>query len=457
MNKSAKGRYGLWLLLPGILWSAPQGQPVIHLVVESSLRVSRAAGTNYSFGAEEKIKAFLTGGGLTVVASSGGHDAALSVEIQCTPLSENYSTFGFGSATEYFTGARLEGTLLLELRNRPAIEKQFTGLVPIPSRLVGGSGPRQPSDAPFGKAFEESDFNEKLSDAMGEAFNSQILFEFWIRKMPLPLARNALAKIGTAAIGPLLSNSRTNAISREAMSDLLTGIGHTDALVPFLRDPDVKVRWCVVDAVGRLLLPSSEAHLANALGDHDASVREIAAYHLRRWPAASEPLRGALKDSSPLVRKTAAASLGAAQDKNAVAALEEVLKNDKDAAVRKTAADSLGEVGDKRAVVALEGALKADKDAVVRLSALDAIAKLGTPEILTAALGDSDAKIRERAVVALGRSESQRSIGPLVDAMQGQTISFRRIVAEALKRITKQDFGLDAQAWARWWDAQPKQ
>jgi hypothetical protein len=40
--------------------------------------------------------------------------------------------------------------------------------------------------------------------------------------------------------------------------------------------------------------------------------------------------------------------------------------------------------------------------------------------------------------------------------MLDQPISVRRAILGVLKKLTAQDFGLDAQAWSRWWADQSK-
>jgi cyclophilin family peptidyl-prolyl cis-trans isomerase/HEAT repeat protein len=98
----------------------------------------------------------------------------------------------------------------------------------------------------------------------------------------------------------------------------------TPDLVRLLSDAEGRVRRRAALAVGRVGLAEGIAPLAQVLQkDADAEVREMAAFALGLIgsKSASEPLRGALGDASPLVRGRAAEALGLIGDATAAPAI----------------------------------------------------------------------------------------------------------------------------------------
>ncbi|MGD0499945.1 MAG: HEAT repeat domain-containing protein [Bryobacteraceae bacterium] len=404
----------LWLISPGFVWSVSSDRPVVRLVVTDNSDFEQV---------RQEIQDFLLGGGFAM-ASGGQYDAMLRVEVKGTQYSAKYGPFVTGAGVAESTGADIEGTLLLEVGSRPTVEKTFRGVSPTPFQLKD----TLPIPLRFKDALVRSDFFAKLSEAMEGAFTSQFLLDFWVRRMAYPqnqVARDTVARIGVAAIEPLLNGIRARALTPEDVSEVLTRIRNSDGLVRFMGDPDERVRWCVVDALGRLRDAPVEPLLAKALTeDQDASVRARAALYLRYRPTASDVLRRALRDQ--------------------------------DWHVRAAAAQSLGMMGDKDALADLVDLLKGDRNVQARISVLSAVSSLGAVELLIPSLSDPDADVRKSAADFLGAWREPTSVGPLINAMQGQPASVRGIIAGALKQITKQDFGLDAQSWAKWWETHPK-
>lgn len=67
-------------------------------------------------------------------------------------------------------------------------------------------------------------------------------------------------------------------------------------------------------------------------------------------------------------------------------------------------------------------------------------------------LSDERWQIRATTIAALGRIRSPEAIEPLVARLRQEDGRLRGDVADALKRITGQDLGLDPDRWQRWWE-----
>ncbi|MBD3189532.1 MAG: hypothetical protein GF308_02760 [Candidatus Heimdallarchaeota archaeon] len=91
-----------------------------------------------------------------------------------------------------------------------------------------------------------------------------------------------------------------------------------------------------------------------------------------------------LKSPHGVVRSAAAKRLGELKSKEAVHALTEILKEDRDVLVRSSAASALGEIGSeaKEAVETLIKIMQKDRTIGVRLGAAVALGKIGSEEAL---------------------------------------------------------------------------
>jgi HEAT repeat protein len=151
------------------------------------------------------------------------------------------------------------------------------------------------------------------------------------------------------------------------------------------------------------------APLRAALGDPDPCVRRFVAPLLGRTQqaAAVETLVSALRDENPVTREAAAVGLRFAEKPSTIDPLTRAL-NDQEFSVRAAAAWALGEIEDPRAIPALERALK-DSEPVVRINAAWALGEIEDPAAipaLTAALRDDrDPEVRKMAAWALGNIE----------------------------------------------------
>lgn len=176
-------------------------------------------------------------------------------------------------------------------------------------------------------------------------------------------------------------------------------------------------------------------------------------------------LIAALKNPDWEVREKAAMTLGEKKDRSAVVPLIAALK-DSDHRVRQTSATALGEIGDPSAIDALAAAAAvSDKVGNYGTSALDenavrALEKINDPRTVDALLGalnNMSTNVLAAVARALGNKRDLRAVEPLIDLFKksqdfggyGGSISYE--AGEALKKLTKQNFGQDAAKWQSWW------
>jgi hypothetical protein len=182
--------------------------------------------------------------------------------------------------------------------------------------------------------------------------------------------------------------------------------------------------------------------------------RAVAALSSLGAPAVA-PLAARLRDNGPEVEPAVRALVGMG-----AGALDPLVAATKDERpeVRRRAADALGEIGDPRAVDPLLALLREEPDARVRASAARALGRMPDAVIgpLVTLLKDGSPELRRTAAEALGSTGDWRAIEPLIGALKGERVTVRSSVRDALRRLTNEDFGLDHQAWLRWWEQHPK-
>ena len=153
-----------------------------------------------------------------------------------------------------------------------------------------------------------------------------------------------------------------------------------DVIAPLraaLGDPDPCVRRFVAPLLGRTQHDAAVETLVTALRDENAVTREAAAVGLRFAdnPRTIDPLTRALEDRESSVRAAAAWALGEIEDSRSIPALERALK-DADPLVRMNAAWALGEIEDPAAIPALTAVLREDRDPEVRRMAAWALGNI---------------------------------------------------------------------------------
>jgi HEAT repeat protein len=262
------------------------------------------------------------------------------------------------------------------------------------------------------------------------------------------------------AVGPLCEriNDPHPGIRENVISALgsIGGDQATDVLISLLKidrkrnemernlegDPETANRWAAAEALGQPGCLRAVGPLIAALKDRNWYVREHAVRSLGRI--------GDRKAVDPLIEFLGRADTDTGDHEHF--SQEEVTTSLKTATV-----EALGELGDARAVDPLAGLLKYG-DEYFRRSVVDALAKIRDPRVtglLISALKDPDEFVWSPAANDLGNTGDPVAVEPLIEALRRSPTSYANTtedVAEALKKITGQDLGLEATKWERWWD-----
>jgi HEAT repeat protein len=199
--------------------------------------------------------------------------------------------------------------------------------------------------------------------------------------------------------------SRLAALGKEKLNGLKLDTADRQVLAAALAEQSVEVRRNVVQFAVQLSADHRDQLIAAALADEDPVVLTTAIDGLRSGgPAVLERLGRLLADSPHArVREAAANALGKVGTAESVPALMKALA-DPEENVRWFAVEGLRKLGATQAVPVVSEMLRRDASARVREIAASALGELGQPAgvpALSAALGDPNERVRQKAVVAL--------------------------------------------------------
>jgi HEAT repeat protein len=188
------------------------------------------------------------------------------------------------------------------------------------------------------------------------------------------------------------------------------GSFQTDHLARTISDPDPRVREAGVIALGRLMVQMNGAQaLLQALGDTDARVRRAAARSLGELDEvtiAGDVLVRLLKDHETMKRRAAIQALLQVETPGAFSHVALAVR-DPDAEVRQGSVAALGEWWGAKAVPLLRDRLLHDPVAGVRAEAAYRLGKIGeghlVKELNRVAESDQDAAVRRWATWASGQ------------------------------------------------------
>ncbi len=236
------------------------------------------------------------------------------------------------------------------------------------------------------------------------------------------------------------------------------------------------------ERVARLAKEGAVEPLIELLEDKDVCHSAASALGEIGDKKAIAPLIDIVRNRNSHARREALAALGKIGDKKAIKALADALQdgqlwcdasevlgnmgNDavepliqalkhKNSETRVGAALALGNIGDKQAVEALLEILK-NNDHDVLGPAMDALQKIGKPAIdpLLRGLRSKDNSLRFYSARVLKEMADESTVGPLIAALETKNEMTRQIVASALMKITKQNFGTSYERWKKWYDKQ---
>lgn len=169
---------------------------------------------------------------------------------------------------------------------------------------------------------------------------------------------------------------------------------------------------------------------------------------------------GELTDTDPDYRREAIVEKTGEGNRGDNPVIAAKLLNDPDPLVRAQAAVKLGESRDPEAVQFLVQAL-ADRDEQVRWDSVEAIEKVGdrsaAPKVIDVLVRDESVNVRRAAARCLGALGDRAAVPPLIEALGDREYRVSSAAAQALARISGQDFGRDKTAWKAWYEGAPPQ
>jgi vesicle coat complex subunit len=183
---------------------------------------------------------------------------------------------------------------------------------------------------------------------------------------------------------------------------------------------------------------------------HNTAVDAARTAHLK--VSELDRMKTMLRSSDPYVRAEAAQDLGEMGGPEVAIPLIKALEDD-NIYVRAYAAEALGKIKQYEAVMPLIHALN-DEEEFVQTHIVQSLGELKDPKAvlpLIALLTAEREVIRTHAARALGEIRDPKAIGALITALNDEVCCDH--AAEALKKITDQDFGTDYDRWNSWWSS----
>ncbi|MFH1868742.1 MAG: HEAT repeat domain-containing protein [Candidatus Omnitrophota bacterium] len=285
-------------------------------------------------------------------------------------------------------------------------------------------------------------------------------------------AEKALVSIGQPAVEDLincLKDERADVYSGAKRALVCIGQPAVEDLINSLNNKIDKARIYAVEALGEIKDASSVEPLIKALSDSNPDVRASAASALGKLgdTKAVDPLIAAIKDSAWKVRMNAVEALGKLGSQRAGEPLIAAMKDIK-TEVRIKIVDALGEIKYDKAIEYLVGVLN-DSNRDIQLHTADALSKITgesfgrdisrwkkwREEYLLSKLLDYKAKVEVKvmALELLQETKNPDYIETLFLVLKRDKLKpeVMENAADALRKITGEDFGRDGDAWEKWW------
>jgi HEAT repeat protein len=101
-------------------------------------------------------------------------------------------------------------------------------------------------------------------------------------------------------------------------------------------------------------------------------------------------------------------------------------------------AQSLGKIQNEKAYAALSGAMYEEKDPVIRMTAAESLGFAGDDmafDALVYAIKDEDSRVRIAAIRSLGYLNSKKAIKPLINALEDEDLSIINQITDSLKSL----------------------
>ena len=271
----------------------------------------------------------------------------------------------------------------------------------------------------------------KLGDKVGLELLLKSLKEvkYWVPSAPA----KALVKLDDKnAVAPLIAIFEDDKQHPQVRANAAYVLGHLDskqAISPLgaalQEDKDWRVRRAAAEALGELGDKVGLELLLKSLKEVKYWVPSAPAEALVKLDDknAVAPLIAILKDDKqhPRVRANAAYVLDHLDSKQVISPLRAALMNDPSERVRSAAAETLGHLGSKEAISPLGAALKEDPSERVRLYAAQSLGELGDKvglELLLKSLKEIKNSIPSSPAKALVKLDDKNAVAPLIAILE---------------------------------------
>lgn len=222
-------------------------------------------------------------------------------------------------------------------------------------------------------------------------------------------------------------------------------------------ESDVQNLVARIRSIGVCADPRTAAVLVDQFARDSDAVREVLSVILSKTRDAKTVAaireRG-LGHANPMVRTYAARVLGFIGDEGSLPGLR-ALVADTFWLARAEAALALMRVKDPKLADSVRPLVE-DPSAKVRIAAMDALAASGSQgervlSLVSKNLSHSAWQVRSAAAESLGGIGSMAAVDALIERMTTEAGRVRKDVHEALKKITRDDLGLNPENWSKWW------
>ncbi|MFW9914687.1 MAG: HEAT repeat domain-containing protein [Candidatus Thorarchaeota archaeon] len=222
----------------------------------------------------------------------------------------------------------------------------------------------------------------------------------------------------------------------EQSIDALFQIGITSPLLPFLEDPNPKVREGVATAFSLMKESSTLPHLTAQLPDQEANVRAAVAFAIGELGLTdgTEPLLKALQDRDQTVRIRIIEALGKIGDSKAIF---DVLEQEEESSkqISEAAFSTLAKIAEKNQMPALH-ALESlrSEDKAKQQQSIEELVEWGIQGApwVTQALNSRNQRIRAGAVQVLTKLAYEPAVAKMAEMLKDDSVAVRYISSQAM-------------------------
>lgn len=227
-----------------------------------------------------------------------------------------------------------------------------------------------------------------------------------------------------------------------------------------LGETDPAIIAAKIRGLGTISDPKTVQVVLDLIAKPSELVRESATVALCKItePEAQERIwQYGLAHQNGFVRAYAARVCGRLKLEFAVPGLRKQLADDNHWLARAEAALTLGMLKDHNSMSVMRKMVNNDPAEKTQLAAMDALAMFGdvaqmAVPLVVKQLESGQWQLRVAACDALGEIGSMEAVDPLITRMEQESGRCREAIRDALKKITRDDLGMQPENWRKWWE-----